>query len=240
MPSQPAGQLTCIDLGRMEYAAALAVQQRHVAQVKDSPEKAYMLLVEHDPPVITLGRASDRGNIVAGAPQLAAAGVEVHETSRGGEVTYHGPGQIVGYPILRIDRDRRGLHGYLRDLEEVLIRTLGRFGLAAMRIPGLTGVWVGGQGETSARPGPRENNEKKVAAIGVAVTRWVSYHGFAINVCCDLSHYDLIVPCGIGDRGVTSISDLLPREVAVAEVKPVLIECFAEVFAFDDVRGEKL
>ena len=232
MPSQPAGQLTCIDLGRMAYAAALAVQQRHVAQVKDSPEKAYMLLVEHDPPVFTLGRASDRGNILADAPQLAAAGIEVHDASRGGEVTYHGPGQIVGYPILRIDRDRRGLHGYLRDLEEVLIRTLGRFGLDAMRIPKLTGVWV--------QRGPREKNEKKVAAIGVAVTRWVSYHGFAINVCCDLSHYDLIVPCGIGDRGVTSISDLLAREVAVAEVKPVLIECFAEVFTFDDVRSETL
>ena len=228
MPSQPARQLTCIDLGRMEYAAALAVQQRYVSQVKASPGKAYVLLVEHDPPVITLGRASDRGNILAGALQLAAAGVEVHETSRGGEVTYHGPGQIVGYPILRIDRDQRGLHGYLRDLEEVLIRTLGRFGLAAKRIPKLTGVWV--------QRGPRE---KKVAAIGVAVTRWVSYHGFAINVCCDLSHYDLIVPCGIGDRGVTSISDLLAREVATAEVKPVLIECFAEVFAFDDVRSEK-
>lgn len=237
MPSQPTRQLTCIDLGRMEYAAALAVQQRYVANVKASPGKAYMLLVEHDPPVITLGRASDRGNILAGPPQLAAAGVEVHETSRGGEVTYHGPGQIVGYPILRIDRDQRGLHGYLRDLEEVLIRTLGRFGLVARRIPRLTGVWVAVPGDSPAQPGPRE---KKVAAIGVAITRWVSYHGFALNVCCDLSHYELIVPCGIGDRGVTSISDLLQREVATAEVKPVLIECFAEVFAFDDVRSEKL
>jgi len=215
----------------MEYAVALLDRQRHVALVKASPQKAYMLLVEHDPPVITLGRASDRGNILAGPAQFAAAGVEVHETSRGGEVTYHGPGQLVGYPILRIDRDPRGLHGYLRDIEEVLIRTLGRFGIAAMRIPKLTGVWAGDEGEA---------HEKKVAAIGVAVARWVSYHGFAINVCCDLSHYELIVPCGIGDRGVTSISGLLSREVATAEVKPVLVECFAEVFAFDDVRNENL
>ena len=232
MPEQATGQLTCIDLGRMEYGDALALQERYVAEVKSAEGRpAYLLLVEHDPPVITLGRGSDAGNILAGPEQLAAAGVEVHETSRGGEVTYHGPGQIVGYSILRINRRGPGLHGYLRDIEEVLIRMLGRFGIAARRIAGLTGVWVGEEGEAC---------EKKIAAIGVAVTGWVSYHGFALNVCCDLSHYELIVPCGINDRGVTSMSALLGRDVSVAEVKPILIDCFAEVFSFDDVRSEKL
>lgn len=231
MPDQMTRRLACIDLGRMEYGDALALQERYVAEVKSAEGRpAYLLLVEHDPPVITLGRGSDRGNILAGPEQLAAAGVEVHETSRGGEVTYHGPGQIVGYPILRIDRRGPGLHGYLRDIEKVLIRTLGRFGIAARRIAGLTGVWVGEEGEA---------REKKVAAIGVAITRWVSYHGFALNVCCDLSHYELIVPCGISDRGVTSMSALLGRDVSVAEVKPILIDCFADVFGFDDVRSEK-
>ena len=222
MSPQATRQLCCIDLGRMDYARALELQKQRVAALKagdDAPEA--LLLVEHDPPAITLGRGSDAGNILASPEQLAAAGVEVHEISRGGEVTWHGPGQLVGYPILRLDTRGRDLHEYLRDLEEVLLRTLGRLGLAGRRVEGLTGVWVG---------------REKVAAIGVAVSRWVSYHGFALNVCCDLSQYEWIVPCGIADRGVTSLSRLLGRDVSLSEIKPIVVECFAEVFGFDQLE----
>ena len=214
-------ELVCIDLGRCGYADALRVQERYVEALKVAAEdRAHLILVEHDPPVITLGRGADAGNIVASRERIAAEGIEVHETSRGGEVTYHGPGQLVGYPILRVDLHGRDLHRYLRDIEEVLIRTLGRFGIVGKRTGGLTGVWV---------------DDEKVAAIGVAVTRWVSYHGFALNVRPNLEHFELIVPCGIPGKHVTSLSRLLGRQVAVEEVKPPLRECFAEVFGFDRV-----
>jgi lipoate-protein ligase B len=216
-------ELEYLDIGRAAYGPTVLLQERLVEEVKSAPEeRACLVLVEHDPPVITLGRGARQGDhITVSRERLAREGIEVHESSRGGDVTWHGPGQIVGYPILRLDLHGRDIHRYLRDLEEVLIRVLGRFGIEGRRSAGLTGVWVG---------------DEKIAAIGVAVRRWVTYHGFALNVSPDLLHFGLIVPCGIRDKGVTSLARLLGRPVAVAETKPILVECMVEVFGFDGFR----
>jgi len=216
-------ELVYLDLGPRAYGEALAVQRRLVERVRAArDERAYLVLVEHDPPVITLGRRRGAEHILAGEEELAGLGIEVHPSTRGGDVTYHGPGQLVGYPILRVDRHGRDVHRYLRDLEEVLIRVLGRFGVAGGRQEGLAGVWVGGE---------------KIAALGIAVTRWVSYHGFALNVCPDLAHFRTIVPCGIRDRAVTSLSAVLGRPVVVEEVKGPLIECMVDGFGFERARA---
>jgi lipoyl(octanoyl) transferase len=215
-------ELTYLDIGREAYEPTLRLQEQLVERVKAAPEeRAYLVLVEHFPPVITLGRSTRGAPLVASRDRLRAEGIEVHQSSRGGDVTYHGPGQVVGYPILRLDLHGRDVHRYLRDLEEMLIRLLARFGVEGRRAAGLTGVWVGGE---------------KVAAIGVAVTRWVSYHGFALNVSTNLGHFDLIVPCGIPGCGVTSLERLLGRKVSVAEVQAPLVECLVEVFGFDGAR----
>ena len=175
-----------------------------------------LLLVEH-PHVITLGVRGDggRSHILASPDLLLARGVDVHETGRGGDITYHGPGQIVGYPILDLKPDRCDVHRYVRDLEEILIRTATDYGIAAERVPGLTGVWVG---------------HEKLAAIGVRVARWVTSHGFAFNVTTDLDYFNLIVPCGITDRGVTSLARLLCRAVDPREVEDRIVSNFCEVF----------
>src|SRR5437762_759848 len=181
-------------LGRVPYVEALALQRTLVEQRRAGAIDDVLLLLEH-PHVITLGVRGDggRSHILAGAEALAARGVEIHETGRGGDVTYHGPGQIVGYPILDLKPDRCDVHRYVRDLEEVLIRTASDYGIAGRRIDGLTGVWVG---------------DEKLAAIGVRIARWITSHGFALNHTTNLSNFDLIVPCGIADRGVTSLAHL--------------------------------
>jgi len=218
-------ELVYLDVGRMAYGPAVALQKRLVAEVKASEaELARLVLVEHDPPVITLGRGAHAEHVVASRERLAAEGIELHESSRGGDVTYHGPGQLVGYPILRLDLHGHDVHRYLRDLEEVLIRTVSRFGITGERSEGQTGVWVGAE---------------KVAAIGVAVTRWVTWHGFALNVSTNLSHFHLIVPCGIPDKGVTSLERLLGRPVAMDEVKPAVLESMVEVFGFSGAAAGK-
>ena len=215
-------ELTYIDLGRAPYQPTLRRQEQLVDVVKSAgQERAYLLLVEHEPPVITLGRRGQTGHILVDADQLKAEGIETHETSRGGDVTYHGPGQLVGYPIISLQRRSRDIRRYLRDVEEVLIRLLGRFEIKTRRLEGLTGVWAG---------------DEKIAAIGVAVRRWVTYHGFALNVSPNLSHFDLIVPCGITEKPVTSMQRLLGREISTDEVKQPLIECFVEVFGFDSAQ----
>lgn len=206
-------------LGRIGYADGVErqkalVQARQAGEIDDT-----LLLVEH-PPVITLG-VKTRGNfanIRVDAPALASQGVEVHDTGRGGDVTFHGPGQLVGYPIIDLKPDRQDVHRYVRDLEEVLIRTAADFGLEAGRIKGYSGAWVG---------------DRKLAAIGVRIARWVTSHGFALNVTTDLAGFDLIVPCGITDRGVTSLSALLGRDVTMPEVEAAVVTHFAAVFERD-------
>ena len=215
-------ELVTLDLGRAAYEPTLRLQERLRDDVKAAAdERAYLILVEHDPPVITLGRGARAAHVTASRRRLAREGVEVHESARGGDVTYHGPGQLVGYPILRLDLHGRDVRRYLRDLEEVLIRVLARLGVEGTRAEGLTGVWVG---------------PEKVAAIGVAISRWVTWHGVAVNVDTNLDHFGLIVPCGIPGRGVTSLSRLLGRPMTVAEVKPLLVEYVVEVFGFGGAR----
>ncbi len=210
------------DLGRESYESALQIQRRLLEEVKAGDnDQAYLLLLEHDPPVITLGRNAGSEHILASQEQLSREGIEVRQSARGGDVTYHGPGQLVGYPIMRLARRGRTVRRYVHDLEEVIIRLLGRFGLSARRREGLTGVWVG---------------DEKIAAIGVAVSRWVAWHGFSLNVSTDLSHFDFIVPCGLDGCKVTSMAKLLAGEVSIREVKQPLIECMAEVFGFDVVN----
>ena len=203
-------------LGTLSYAEALALQSGLVMERQAGRVGDLLLLLEH-PHVLTLGVRGDggRSHIRASVETLEAAGVDVHEAGRGGDITYHGPGQIVGYPILDLRPDRCDVHRYVRDLEEVLIRAAGDCGVAAGRIAGLTGVWVG---------------DDKLAAIGVRISRWVTSHGFAFNVTTDLDYFNLIVPCGISDRGVTSLQRILAR-VDRAAVEERLIGRFCEVFA---------
>ena len=175
-----------------------------------------LLLVEH-PHVLTLGVRGDggRSHILAAPDVLAERGIEIHDTGRGGDITYHGPGQLVGYPIVDLAPDRRDVHRYVRDLEDVLIRTAATYGVDAGRVEGLTGVWVG---------------RDKLAAIGVRIARWITSHGFALNVTTDLSYFDLIVPCGIPDRGVTSLARLLGRPVDMHDVEDRVATEFLAVF----------
>ena len=203
-------------LGVVPYAEALALQKQLVDDRREGRIADTLLLLEH-PHVLTLGVRGDggRSHILATDEALASWGVDVFETGRGGDITYHGPGQIVGYPILDLKPERCDVHRYVRDLEEVLIRVAADYGLAAERVQGLTGVWVGGE---------------KLAAIGVRIARWITSHGFALNVSTELDYFDLIVPCGIRDRGVTSLSRLLGGPIGRAEVEDRLIQRFTEVF----------
>ncbi|MCK5113399.1 MAG: lipoyl(octanoyl) transferase LipB [Phycisphaerae bacterium] len=217
------------NLGAAAYTPTLELQKRLVDKVKKintNADDAYLLLLEHDPPVVTLGRRGKDEDFRISRDEFARRGIEIHEASRGGEVTYHGPGQLVGYPIMRIDRRGRDVRGYVRNLEETVIRLLGKFDIPAIRRKGLTGVWVG------------DDYDAKIAAIGVAVHRWTTYHGFALNVCTDMSNFELFVPCGITDKSVTSMREILSkkgRDITVEQVKPLLIETFCEVFKFDNV-----
>lgn len=203
-------------LGVLPYGDAVALQERLVEDRKAGAIPDQLLLLQH-PPVITLGvkTRSDRSHVLASAESLMTRGVELFESGRGGDVTFHGPGQLVGYPIVDLRPDRCDVHRYVRDLEETLIRALGALGVDAGRAQGLTGVWVG---------------TEKVAAIGVRISKWITSHGFALNVSTDLSHFDLIVPCGIRDKGVTSLQRLLGRTVELAAVERAIIAAFAQVF----------
>jgi lipoyl(octanoyl) transferase len=204
-------------VGRISYADALTLQRDLVEQRRAGAIGDVLLLVEH-PHVLTLGVRGDggRSHILAPPDALAARGVEVHEAGRGGDVTYHGPGQVVGYPILDLKPDRCDVHRYVRDVEESLIRATSDYGIVAGRIPGLTGVWIG--------------DSAKLAAIGIRISRWITSHGFAYNVSTDLEYFNLIVPCGISDRGVTSLERLLGRAVDRHEVEDRIAARFCEVF----------
>ncbi|HTE20093.1 MAG TPA: lipoyl(octanoyl) transferase LipB [Armatimonadota bacterium] len=204
-----------IRVGCVEYDQAVALQERvHLAR-QEGRVPDVLLLLEH-PAVITLGRGAHAENLLADPAQLERRGVAVRESARGGDITYHGPGQLVGYPIFDLNGHGKDVHRYLRSVEEALILALARFGISGDRAPGLTGVWVG---------------MEKVAAIGVGVRRWVTWHGFALNISTDLDAFSLIVPCGIRDRGVTSLNRLLHRPVPEAEVADAIIDGFREVFS---------
>jgi len=202
-------------LGLVPYGEALDLQKELVEERRAGRVPDLLMLLQH-PPVITLGvRRDSRSHITASEGQLAMHGVEVHEAGRGGDVTYHGPGQIVGYPILDLRPDRCDVHRYVRDLEQVMIRVCADYGISAHRVDGLSGAWVG---------------TEKIGAIGVRISRWITSHGFAFNVNTRLEDFQLIVPCGIADRGVTSLGKLLGGELPVAEVEDRFIRRFAEVF----------
>ncbi len=208
-------------LGLVGYQEALELQRDLVEQRKQGLIADQLLLLEH-PDVITLGvrTRNDRSHVLATPESLAAEGVALYEAGRGGDVTYHGPGQLVGYPIIDLNPDRRDVHRYVRDLEEALIRAVAAFGIRARRLDGLTGIWVDDAG-----------SDAKLAAIGVRISRWVTSHGFALNVNTDLSRFGLIVPCGIADKGVTSMARLLARPVRMDEVADAVAGAFQGVFA---------
>src|SRR5438477_4914122 len=199
-------------LGRVEYGAALDLQKQTERAVLTGAQPDTLLLLEH-PHTLTLGRRATGVGIIAPDAVLKARGVTVFETNRGGKITYHGVGQIVGYPIINLSPDRQDVHRFVRDLEEVLIRTMSDFEIEAFRIPGLTGAHTG---------------RGKVAAIGVHIARWVTTHGFALNVNTDLSYFDLIIACE--GEPVTSMQELLGREVEMSAVEERIIERFAGVF----------
>jgi lipoyl(octanoyl) transferase len=210
-----------IDLGLIGYAEAYALQKRIVSARKAEAIKDVFLFCEH-PHVITQGRNGKREHLLVGENVLRQKGVEYYESSRGGDITYHGPGQIVGYPILNLAAIRRDVVWYVRTLEEAMIRATAEFGITAERVAGKTGIWV--------RAG---NTEEKLAAIGVHISRWVTSHGFAYNVSTDLRNFDLIVPCGIAGRKATSLEKLLGRQVEQKEVAPRIAKHLGELLGLE-------
>ena len=208
-------QIQCFNLGVAPYEATHELQKRLVAEVTEGKRGDTLLLLEH-PRTLTLGRATKPENILLSEEALAERGFTVHEIGRGGDVTYHGPGQLVAYPIFDLNPDRRDVREYVRCLERVMIAVCGHYGVDAGTIDGLTGTWVGGN--------------RKIGAIGVRISRWVTMHGLALNVTTDLSDFGVIVPCGIADKAVTSLSAELGREVQVSEVMDVIQGSCASVF----------
>jgi lipoyl(octanoyl) transferase len=207
-------------LGLVDYAAALDWQKEKVAQRKAGTIPDTLLLLEH-PHVYTLGRNARPENMLVSAEFLASRGAQVFHTDRGGDVTYHGPGQLVGYPILDLTRHRRDISWYMRSLEEVFIRTAGDFGIEAGRLPGAAGVWVGND---------------KLVAMGVHLSRWVTSHGFAFNVNTDLRYFEWIVPCGLHGKGVTSLAKLVGHPAPMDQVLELVIKHFGEVFELEMVE----
>ena len=204
-------------LGRVEYAAALELQRERIVQRKAREIPDTLLLLEH-PHVYTLGRNARGENLLVSRERLLSLGAEVFETDRGGDVTYHGPGQLVGYPILDLSQHRRDISWYMRSLEEVFIRVAHDFRIRAHRLEGCPGVWVG---------------DEKLVAMGVHISRWVTSHGFAFNVSTDLSYFDHIVPCGIRNKGVTSLEKLLGRPVDIDWVVDSVLEHFGKLFELE-------
>ncbi len=211
-------------LGTLGYAESLAQQEDLAAQRKRGEAPDTLLLLEHEH-VITLGRSAKRSNVIADDDERDEWGCQLFETGRGGDVTYHGPGQLVGYPIINLAPDRCDVRRYLRDLEEVIIRTAADFSITGERIPGRTGVWV---------------SDEKVAAIGVRISRWVTMHGFALNVTTNLDYFSLIVPCGISDCRVTSLEKLTGRRLTLREVADRVVHHFGRVFNREMVAREPI
>lgn len=214
--------MTTVDLltfDRLGYEEAVVLQESYVEKIAAGKEAEKLILLQH-PPVITLGRGFQKQNLLFTPEWLRERGIEVLESGRGGDVTYHGPGQVVGYPLLNI-KDRPDLHQHLRLLEELMIRCAADFGVGASRKTGLTGAWVG---------------DEKIGAIGVRVSRWITSHGFAFNVNTTLQHFEYIIPCGIREHGVTSLQKLLGHEIPLGDVHASLIKHFETIFDRSVVR----
>ena len=213
--------LTYRNLGLIDYQEAWDLQRIIFNQVVDKEIQDTLILLEH-PHTYTLGKVADKKNLVGGKDYLEKNKISVFEIDRGGDITYHGPGQIVGYPIIKLEDWEKDTHKYLRALEEVIIMTCKNYGLDAGRNPKYTGVWIG---------------NRKIAAIGVKISRWVTMHGFAFNVNTDLSLFNGIIPCGISDKEVTSLKkELAKKEINISEVKTILLENFKKVFGYDIVE----
>jgi lipoate-protein ligase B len=206
--------LNVVNLGRTEYQHAWNVQ-RAAFELRSTGRMSDLLILNEHNHVYTLGKSSDGNHLLANVDELRSNGVSVYNIDRGGDVTYHGPGQIVGYPILDLKNFYLDLHRYLRDLEEVIIRTVADYGVSGRRDSQFTGVWVGSE---------------KIAAIGIKVSRWITMHGFALNVSTDLSYFDRIIPCGIFHKGVTSLQALLGQAVPIADVRQRVLQNFGDVF----------
>ena len=218
----------------VEYGAAWELQRRVVAARKAGAVPDVLLLCEH-PHVITLGRNGKLANLRASRDMLRQVGVALFETDRGGDITYHGPGQLVGYPILNLAEIRRDVAWYVRSLEEAMIRATAEFGVSARRVPGRTGVWVDIAGNHAGSP----HEEEKLGAIGVHLSRWVTSHGFAYNVATDLRYFDLIVPCGIADKRATSLEKLLNRRVELREVSSRVTTHLGKLFGLELVTADR-
>lgn len=207
-------RIDVIETGSIDYLSACRIQKDAVAQVMKNPSEQRLFLVEH-PHCYTIGRTGNAANILVDAERLKRIGIDIFETDRGGDITYHGPGQLVAYPIVNLENYRKDVKWYLEQLEETIIHTLKTFGIAAEILPGFTGVWTG---------------KKKICAMGVHVERWVTSHGLALNVNTNLDYFSMIIPCGIVDAGVTSMARELRRSVNLEEVKAAFIKSFEEVF----------
>jgi len=226
-PTRTTPALLTVDLGTVPYGDALALQ-RAVARARIAGEVSedVLLLVEH-PPVVTLGRSTKTTSLPLSADAIRARGVELHEVERGGDVTFHGPGQLVGYPIVDLKRHKKDLHWYLRQVEQALIDGLAELGLVAGRYPAYTGVWVGDGDVQPFVP------KRKIASIGVHARDWVTWHGFALNVTTALSYFDLIVPCGIHGVEMTSVARELGRDVSLNEVSGAVAQAFGHAFSLE-------
>jgi lipoyl(octanoyl) transferase len=207
--------INLIKAGLSDYRQIWKLQNRLFKKVVDHRDQHYLILTEHHP-VITIGKSGNRNNLIASEAHLKSIGIDTIDIDRGGDITFHGPGQMVGYPILNLYKFKKDIHWYLRALEDVIIRTISEFGITGLREQGLTGVWVG---------------SRKICALGVNVTRWVTKHGFALNIHTNLNYFDHIIPCGISDRGVTSISQLTGNIIPVKDVSNILLRHFENVFS---------
>lgn len=231
-----------VNLAAIPYADALALQRRVVDARKHGALNDVLLLLEH-PPVFTLGRNADDSNIIAAPDFLKQIGIDVFRVERGGDVTYHGPGQLVGYPILDLHNLRLDVGWFVRSMEELLIRVLGDFGIAGKRIDKLVGVWVDltpNPLPPSPSPDARQERglggEAKIVQIGARIEQWITYHGFALNVDPNMTHFDLIVPCGIADKAVTSMTRVLNRPIDMREVRERVATRFGEVFGTEMIE----
>ena len=238
-------ELLVVNLGLVEYSAAWELQRRTAAARKVAAIPDVLLLCEH-PHVVTLGRSGKISNLRAPDQVLRQMGVSFFETNRGGDITYHGPGQLVGYPILNLAEIRRDVAWYVRSLEEAMIRATAEFGIASKRVSGRTGVWVDVAAGSATENEVKEmkqvkevEDEEKLAAIGVHLSRWVTSHGFAYNVSTDLRYFDLIVPCGIPGKLATSLEKLLGRRVEMREIAPRIAEQLGEIFGLQLRAGDR-